>query len=267
LLLKLSGAPAGRREELLTDILEDNSIDLTITSVELEGVISFRCIDPVTLARVETMSVVKPHGWVESSRESRIGEEITLTDELSNMAFPADVSKLRGETWPLKIHSPVEVLKLIPDTVRTSINEDPYGPPILCLNFFANRDVLAAVEIKVTGLRSAENEQIARELTKIYRRVFNSKQEFLELPELYPNAAGAGVGGLGAFISDIATIALVNSSLGLSSDVSIIASGTENGVALNINKPSNTLESRKFLPLNVQLTETGLRILPGAIAP
>jgi hypothetical protein len=126
--------------------------------------------------------------------------------------------------------------------------------------------MLATLEIKVAGLRSEVNERIARELTKIYRRVFYSKQDFLERQDLYPNTAETEVVQLGAFISGIAKIALLNNSLGLSSDVSITANETENGVALTLNKPSDSPEGLKISPLNVQLTESGFSVLPGASA-
>ena len=82
------------------------------------------------------------------------------------------------------------------------------------------------------------------------RRVFYSKQDFLERQDLYPNTAETEVVQLGAFISGIAKIALLNNSLGLSSDVSIIANETENGVAFTLNKPSDSPEGLKISPLN-----------------
>jgi hypothetical protein len=264
LILKLSGPPESNNEIVPSDLLENSFADMTVASAELVSGIEFRCVNPKRFDVVDTMSITSARYATMSSRQRNVGDELTLEQSISDIFFTNQVKRLKGQTWPLVIHAPDDVLKLFPGLVR-SMAKNAFFEAHLCLRFAANRDMLTKAAIKVNGLRSAENEKIAQELTTLYRRAFHDKQDFLNSLDFKLDDRGVDA-EVGSFVSAIAQIALVNASVGLTPDVSIVATRVENKIGLDIIKPPSTPDEIKTEQLNIQLTQNGIKILP-TVAP
>ena len=270
IIFKLSSLPEEKEKAFLArpqTILEDGVLDgnSAVSNVELSSGIVFRCVETERFLTARTMRTSnRTSGW--GAGDKPVGDDIPLTEAIGLVFSSGGAGYLlKGDMWPLKIHSPIDALKLVPETIKIRTTANPHFSTHVCLRFAEHRDMLSRIEIKISGLSEPENELLDRELTKLYQRIFHPKQEFLDRPDFYPDqAAGTPtIGRLGAFLSGIAQVALLNHSQGAASDVSIIASRVESVVTLEIEKPNNAPESiRKIDPLRIELTPTGIKFMP-----
>jgi hypothetical protein len=227
---------------------------LAVSGIEVSGSIIFRCLNPKNFGSAQTMRLSSGNRSV-STEEHQIGAEVSLREAIgSTYQFVGRAHQLRGDTWPQKVHSPDDVLKLVPELVRGESRPD--FELNLCLSFMQNRDLLARADIKIVGLTEAERNLIQRDLTQSYRRIFHPTQNFVDLPN--PPIRDQDTG---AFISGIARVALINRT------VTVKATKTEAKITLEIDYPQGASDALKRLdPLYVELVDDKMQIVPGLVA-
>ena len=237
--------------------------DLNVSGVEMSSAIIFRCVDPQTLASSMTMRASNfSRSWSSSAKE--LGAVIPLDEAVgSAFTFTGTARLLKGDAWPQTVHSPDDVLKLVPELIANFPKGSEAGP-ILCLQFAASRDLLGQVELRVVGLDETERNVVSRDLTQLFRKVFHATQNFLNPPDIVADSSARP----GAFISAIARTALLNQSNlpGATPTVSIVATKIDNKITLEVERPNNATDALKRVdPLYVELAENRMKIVPGLV--
>jgi hypothetical protein len=268
IVFKLSDLPP-EKERLFSDrpssVLEEN---LTISNAYLSSAVVFRCVDPRNFSTVLTMQLSSDSASTSSTARA-VGDQVSLLEVVGRVyLFAGNAYQVRGQAWSQKVHSPAEVLRTLPDFVKSQTIKNPLFGPTLCLRFAANLDALSKIDIRVIGLTEEENGLVNRELSSLYRAIFHSKQQFLDMPELPAEHDKANIGQIGTFVSGIAQVALSHHSSfpNISRNVLVAASRTDGRIRLQIDPGSTPELLNRLEPLYVELAENRVRIVTGLVA-